>query len=392
LAIKEMHLAIFFDCREYSQHLLQDLSISSKSTDVKNKLLSYNLAYGDSGGISGWKCFSRLCGKKLIPGFSKENSCFWGFAKEEPKKYVDFIRGIDKNGKEILYSSNPSGLSNSYFDKNPTTPDYLTPVFFKKEVLDKYYQQPNKYSVEDGYLRCSGLWGVQIDNHHRDKVIVWLGDLGRDLPYQDQLHWRSYNIPPLGGVSETFFKRQILAQFADTDQPDLVFKHKYENFQVASQKKLGWYLFRPLSVEDSHFFDSLRIPANSDQKTFDEIILALAKVLVDSLNEKQLNALIPKKDHKNIKGGILILEQVLLECEIKEYEQHIAFLRDLQSLRSSSAAHRKGKEYQKIIRKIGIDNTPLSKVCEKIFVQAIYLLDFLSDTVEKMNTPMDGRN
>jgi len=80
-----------------------------------------------------------------------------------------------------MYSSDPGALSNRIFDKQPTTPDYLTPVFFKKAVLDKYYQQPDKYSVEDGYLRCCGLWGVTMDNHHADKVVIWLGDLGRDL-------------------------------------------------------------------------------------------------------------------------------------------------------------------------------------------------------------------
>jgi len=49
---------------------------------------------------------------------------------------------------EGIPTSDPSGLSNRIFDKSPTTPDYLTPIFFKKAVLDKYYQQPDKYSVE----------------------------------------------------------------------------------------------------------------------------------------------------------------------------------------------------------------------------------------------------
>ncbi len=83
----------------------------------------------------------------------------------------------------------------------------MTPVHFDKKVLDKYYGQPSKYSVEDSYLRCASLWGLQMDNHHNNKVCVWLGDLGRDLPYQEQLHWRSHNIPPEGGVSKTYFKK-----------------------------------------------------------------------------------------------------------------------------------------------------------------------------------------
>ena len=78
-------------------------------------------------------------------------------------------------------------------------PIIWTPVHFRRQVLDKYYQQPGKYAVDDSLLRCGRLWVMAIDNQHDDKVCAWLGDLGRDLPYQERLHWRAHNIPPLGG-------------------------------------------------------------------------------------------------------------------------------------------------------------------------------------------------
>lgn len=45
---------------------------------------------------------------------------------------------------------------------------------------------------------------MKIDNHAPNKVCVFLDELGIHLPYEEQLYWLAYNIPPEGSVSETF--------------------------------------------------------------------------------------------------------------------------------------------------------------------------------------------
>ena len=380
LAIKEMHLAIQFDCREHSAHSLEKLGLEEGGADQRDGLLCWGLHFGDFGGVTDYRAFSRLLGKRLIPPLPKEKSGFWGYADEEPKKCVDFIIGVDENGDEILSTSDEDQLGNN-FGANRGKPHYLTPVHFKKEVLDKYYQQSSKYSVEDGYLRCGGLWGMTMDNHHKDKVVAWLGDLGRDLPYAEQLFWRSYNVAPVGGVSETFFKRQILAQFTDSDRPEHNFKHLYQTLQESCTEKLGWALLLPLTAEDAHYFESLRVPASDEQKDFDDLVLALSKILVDSLNEKQLNKLIPAAELPQIKGSISRLEKVLAARNVKDVEEHIKFLRNLQDLRSSGTAHRKGSNYRKIAEEVGVDSGTLSSVFQGILVKGMRFLEFLNGAV-----------
>jgi hypothetical protein len=375
LAIKEMHLAIMFDARANSTVPLIDLGIEESGQDFKDGLLVYALHYGDLR-VGGSRAFTRLLGKRLFPPFPKEKSGFWGFADKEKKKTVDFILDVDKHGDEIIHSANPDHLSN-YFGGNQGAPHYLTPVHFRKEVLNKYYQQSSKYSVTDGDLGCGSLWGMTMDNHHGERVIAWLGDLGRDLPYEEQLHWRSYNIPPVGGVSDTFHKRQILAQFADSDQPEHVFKYRYSDLEKACKTELGWSLLLPLSKEDDHFFAVIRIPATDEQKDFDDLVLGLTKILVDSLNEKELNKFIPTEERGEIKGSISRLQKALAALGVTNYEEHIKFLRDLQNLRSCSTAHRKGSNYRKIAEELGIDNQSLRKVFEEILVKGILYLDFL---------------
>ena len=385
LAIKEMHLAIQFDFVEYSKLTLQDLALDLEPADTRTDNSCYCLSYGDGGGLCGYKGFSRLCGKYLIPPVTKAKSGFWGFAEDAEEKCVDFIIGVDDNGEEILNTCDHKSLANN-FGANPGAPHYLTPVHFRKSVLDKYHGLSSKFSVEDSYLHCGHLWGMQMDNHHADKVCAWLGDLGRDLPYEEQLHWRSHNIAPVGSVSEVYFKRQIMAQFADSDQPEHIFKYNYGKLHEACLRHLEWQLLLPLAKEDQHYLAAIRIPTTEEQRDFDELILALTKIIVDSLNEKKLNALIPTDEQGEIKGSISRLENALKTCQINDHEEHIQFLRILQNLRSSGTAHRKGSNYKKIAEEIGVNNSSLSEVFTGILTKANNLLEFLKDSVSKLKS------
>jgi len=375
LAIKEMYLSIQFDCREHSKHSLEELGLTEGGDNQREGLMCWGHHYGDFGGIGSHRAFSRLLGKRLIAPLPKSKSGFWGFAEEPQKKHIEFIIGVDENGDEITYTANPDALANN-FGANPHAPNYLMSVHFRKQVLDKYYQQPSKYSVEDSLLRCGSLWSMYLDNHHDDKVCAWLGDLGRDLPYEEQLHWRAHNIPPEGGVSATYFKRQLLAQFTDSDRSEHLFKQNYHDLKKVCEECLGWQLLLPLNADDEYHFQCVRIPATDEQRDFDELVLGLTKILIDSLNEKHLNKLIPAEQQADLRGSIARLEAALIVCGVEGAADHVSFLRKLQNLRSSSAAHRKGSNYRKIANDFGIESQSLRAVFAGILRQALALLDY----------------
>lgn len=381
LTIKEMHLSIQFDCREDSEHTLEELGLNEGGGDQREGLACWGLHYGDFGGIGSHRAFSRLLGIRLIEPLPKSKSEFWGFADETEKKYVEFIIDENENGCVITHTSDPETLAN-YFGANPDAPNYLTPVHFRKQVLDKYYRKPGKYSVEDTILRCGCLWSMHLDNHHDEKVCAWLGDLGRDLPYEEQLHWRSDNISPQGGMSETFSRRQLLAQATDSDRPEHVFQHQYHELVKACDECLGWLLLLlPLDAADEYHFQCVRIPATDEQCDFDELVSGLTKILIDSLNEKQLNTLISADQRADLKGSISSLEAALGACGVANASKHISFLRKLQNLRSSGAAHRKGGNYRKIATEFGVDSQNLRTVFKGILRQALALLDYLVSVV-----------
>jgi len=377
LAIKEMHLAIQFDLVERSSYTLEELGLTDGIAENRTcrDASCWMLDYGFYG-IGIHQSFSRLLGKHLLTPLPKDKSGFWGFSEEEPKKYIEFIIGVNNDGDMIIHSSNPKLLANN-FGANPGAPHYLTPVHFKKQVLDKYYQQPSKYSIKDTFLRCGYLWDIRLDNHHDDKVCALLGDLGRDLPYEEQLHWRSHNIPPTGGMSETFLQRQIHAQFTASDRPEHVFQSLYEKLSEACEQYLGFPILLPLDPDDMHHLQCVRSPSTDEQKDFDELILGLAKILIGSINNKQLERLILDDQKEELQGSISYLEAAFAACGITEVENHIVFLRRLQSLRSSGSAHLKGKKYRKIATKFGIDSQNLRSVFSGILLKANEFLNFL---------------
>jgi len=60
-------------------------------------------------------------------------------------------------------------------------------------------------------------------------------------------------------------------------------------------------------------------------------------------------------------------------------------LRQLQNLRSSSSAHRKGKNYKKSIKVFEIDTKTLSDVFSDILNKSIEILEFYINIVYKVN-------
>lgn len=373
LAFKDMCLGIYFETTRFIDVNAEDIGLLKEGADLDQRegLYHFGFWYRNERFFNNNKAFSRLLGKKVIAGMRKEDTGICPF--EEEMKYQEFIIGQDENGKDVVFICNPDKLAN-FFGKNPEAPQFVTPVFFSKDVLRKYYDDPDKFSVEDGYLRCGGLWGLRIDNHHDDYVIVLLGDLGY-LSHDEQLYWRHFNIPPAGTFSETIFKRYFLAEFAEPETVDLVFASKFEQVQEKWNKKSGWNIFKPLNDGDEYHLTGLRVPLKNTQMEFDSQVLSLTKVIIDSLNEHELRKSVIE-DVSNLKG-ISKLEKYLVANGNKGYEDHIKFLRNLQELRSTGSAHRKSDNYLKVAEEFGLDKKNFIESFTEILRKAIAFLNYL---------------
>ncbi|MXV78440.1 hypothetical protein F4001_08810, partial [Candidatus Poribacteria bacterium] len=277
LAIKEMYLSMLFEFNEYSRYSLEELCLNNVEREFKrDELICWRYDCGDHTAYPEFRSDSRLRGRRLIKPLPKSKSSFGDFA-EEPK-YVEFIIDVDDNGDEVHHTCDPSEL-NDFPGENAAWK--YTLVYFKRQVLDKYYNEPSKYTVEDSMVECASLWIMKIDNHDPNKVCVFLNELGISLPYAEQEYWRVYNIQPKEGMSEPFYRRMILGEWANSDQPDHLFKQSYEQLQLSCDECLGWQLLKPLSSGDEYRFKRLRIPVNDEQCHFDDLVQDLQTILIE---------------------------------------------------------------------------------------------------------------
>jgi hypothetical protein len=346
---RQLNLLLFIDSVQYVPALARDDSIDYDALTERIEQPDGNLEFHASAGtrVTQSGPFSRLLAKRVIEPPVRKFAGRWPY-DEQDEHFPEFIIGEDENGREIRHTCDPDKLAN-YFGANPDSAHYLTPVFFRRDVLLKYYEEPEKYSIDDGYLSCAHLWGLHIDNDHPEYVMVFLGDLGRDLPSSERDHWRSANVAPTGAMSDTSFRRAFLSQVTEPQAPDLRFKQLFRKFREDWKKRFGWDLFRDPVSADEHVLKRLRIPLNESQPEFEGQMLNMAKVLVDSLNEAKLEELLGSKvkDEK----GIAKLKRWLEQAGYPDIDGVIDLLQQIQRLRSRAAAHRKGSDYDEFVKK-----------------------------------------
>jgi hypothetical protein len=371
MAARQMALAFYFDHRARSDVNVEEAKVALTAKEVSADDRRYSFYVADITGGT----FSRVIGKRIVLPPPQREAGVWPFSTGV-RRFVDFIIGVDETGKEIVHTSNPDELAN-YFGANEDAPHYLTPVWFRRAVLAKYYDNPRKFSVEDGYLRCGSLWGLQIDNNLPNHVMVYLGDLGRDLDYDEQVYWRTFNVTPGDRKpSEANFRRSFLAQFADPTEPDLVFKQDYVHFQERWHHEFGWPLYRPLHDGDAHILPQLRVPLSESAGEFETQVLYLAKLLVDSLNDAKLveQSGTGAADQKSIAKFESYLEARAYPHKARDCE----FLRLLQRLRSMGAAHTKGSSFERLRQQVGLNQKTYQEVFRNLLSDATSMLSSLS--------------
>lgn len=381
LAIKNMALIIHIDSR--CTDIVEDI-FPTDSFDYRNDdntvFYTVNIGRGHNGIQE--ENFSILFGKKVLFGCKLKDCNIWPY--NEKKQYIEFIVGVDDNGRELHYTCDPSKLSN-YFGANPDAPHYLTPIFFDSAVLSKYYSNPEKYKVDDGIIRCGTLWSLYIDNQNTGYVSAYLGDLGRNLPSeQEQHYWRGFNKALDAKLSATKFKRDFMALPASSQSQDFVFKNTYVKTNRQFAEKAGWPLFLELDEQDRYNFEGLRIPINNSIVEMDMLVLSLVKVLLDSLNEKEIVSHLTGTYEKLV-GSIAKLEVWFQEKQLTGYQGHIKFLRNLQELRSSGTGHRKGKSYQKISKVFDIQKENYTETFSNILESATLFLNYISTHIEELS-------
>lgn len=381
LTFRDVYLVRYHDHRRRSETEISEVIGEFKNVRLKNEQSGYSLDLRTDIQYNKIKSSSRLLGKDIIKGYQEK-----GKEVQLAEQFMSFIIGRDGEGKLIELSCDPSPLSSYFTDKG--TPHFLTSVFFKPEVLQKYYSQPGLYTVDDYQVMYLHQWSIDYDMTSERLVHVYLGDLGQSLSYEEQLHWRQFNVAPKGEMSDYRFKADFLAEWAlSTPEQTPVghFKEALENLQERVISEYNQPFFLPLLDDDKHAYKTVRVPLTDEGKEHDEQILSLTKILNDSLNVPLLSALTGKSiGDIDIKGSKIHGSLALLLDWLRHHftEEESASLIEpftiLQALRSSGSAHRKGANYQKTLTRYQLEGLSNSGRIRELLLRIMKALKTIS--------------
>ncbi|MCY3821776.1 MAG: hypothetical protein OXH52_20890 [Gammaproteobacteria bacterium] len=254
--------------------------------------------------------------------------------------HLHFVVDESATGAPIEHTCDPEALS-SDFGVSPDLPlGQLTPVFFEKSVLQRYYSDPQKYRVDDNSVACGALWSMRIDNNQPEHVVVLLYELGVALPEREQHHWRAHNIaPPGSGLSRAAYGRWIQGEWTAPDYPEWQFKHWYGAFRGQCRKRLGWDLWRDAPHADgSPLLQRVRVPLTDTAEDLNEQARLLDLILVEALNTQRLREELGV-DKSDDRKSISLLEAWLAQIHHPHAQRDIALLRRVHRLRNA-ASHR----------------------------------------------------
>jgi hypothetical protein len=257
------------------------------------------------------------------------------------------------SGELVRHTCDPDQLG-TYFDDAdaPSRPHYLTPVYFRLEVLGRYVSEPRRYHVTRTRLACLNLWGTDAVRNTEDLVEVYLGDIGKKIPRAERPHWLSFNVAPRGEMDEGRFRRDILNQPASTSDPVGSLLRVIATVDERCTELWGQPLRTPLTEPLRTEFEHLYGPVVDDPSALIQPVLTLTKGLVDSLSLPFLRSHSAEQD-RSVKSIQLLRRWA--EAEGWDADAIVTPLTDLQAIRAKGQAHRSDTSRWQLFNRLGLD-------------------------------------
>lgn len=207
----------------------------------------------------------------------------------------------------------------------PWKTGFLTPVFFKIEVLLKYIHHPT-YGLDIGadtfgYVYKSAEHYISFGINENNKVIMWLGDI-ITLDIEEQFYLRSENIPSDHSISSEFYEAEIETTWANASAEGKLLKKRFD-FNEKIRNNFGLNIAQ-LDTETVRIAKNIRKLLTNTNDAFKDLIIPLNELLVESINNKGIrNAIKSKnpeaKEKLKEKKGIKLL-QMWLENNTEEID------------------------------------------------------------------------
>lgn len=332
-----------------------EVKIEQKEHEIKDKYHYYRIRHLDKNLLhnrSGQNV-SQLRGIDIILPYDNpinENRILG----PRPDSIIEFIIGRNDDGTNKTMNPKNAAYSSGTF---------LLPVCFNKDILQKFYQKPEIYTISEGQGINGPGYNIPYNNTPENSIMVYLGDLD-GLPIEELYYFQAYNIPcPKEPITEDRFRRDFLVEFTEPVELEHHLKKNLRVLNQTFQSQFHFPLFKLSRVEVKNYLKQIHIPLTREKKEFKDVILAADKVFVESISSVELKTLILNSDQFKGAKSLKVLEEFLRQ-EFPNLTSSIKYLFYLYDLRSTLAAHLSGKAYQKFLIKHQFNETETIEIID----------------------------
>lgn len=286
----------------------------------------------------------------------KGNSSEWNEGQ-----YVEFLGYDWRNRRTIEISTDPTATTNYFEAEENSRPFELSPAFFNADVLLKYTADRDRYTIGDRYIDCRDAWSLRgYDVNDAGQVHAYICDL-RNLPYQEQLYWKSFNEEPLAGISKRAVESDFKGEWSSIVDPlhdVLSFADRWDGSRVA------WW-----KLPDRALLERVSTPRSASRDEWATAFMDLSKLIIEGFQVKAIRNGLEVMDiaFEENEKSIALLERMLIARSKIGDGKRLEGLRVVQHIRSTFAhsSNRKSLELaNSALKKFDTFSAHFESVCK----------------------------
>lgn len=363
--------------RMFDFTLLKRSGFSGWSNEPPKKAYDSNRFFFHRKVMPGYAAYTH--GVQIISPLRPKKAVFTGITDKwfghQNKKYAEFIAYDWRNNHITKISTNPSATANYFNAEGNLLPFELSPAFFRPEVLLKYKADRDKYTVGERYVSCRATWHLKgIDVNEAGQLHAYICDL-RSLPWEEQLHWLSFNEPPKTSISNRAIINDFKGEFVTFMDP---LQKILSVIQRWKDKKTIWWVLR-----DEKLLDRVNTPLTNSRDEWAEAFMDLAKLVVEGFETKSIRKKLDMVDilYQKEDRTIALLEKLLNIDNLSNEPRKLVGLRMVQLLRSKAKGHAGGSEAEQLAEDALVEYETFSNHFRHICAQVADELETIEELV-----------
>ena len=263
--------------------------------------------------------------------FSIQRAKLYG-GKEGP--WVEFEVYDFRNKRNTTVSTHPSTTTNYFVAHENSLPYETSPAFFRPEVLSKYKTDREKYVVDEAgrTISCRNLWELKrFDVNKAGQVHAYICYL-RDLPYEEQLYWRSFNEPAKDSISKRAFEHDIIGEWSSVPDPLSDLLSVVEKWH---HKRVRWWKLR-----ENNLLNHITTPHTSSRDEWAQAFMDLSQLIVEGFVPKAIKHELDTESVAYKKeGSLILLEKLLVAKSLLPQNKKLEGLKTTNLIRTKVRAH-----------------------------------------------------